>query len=193
MRSDWLFPLCTGGERLKKDGKKAHPTQKPEALLHRVIIASTKPGDIVLDPFFGTGTTGVVAKRLGRNFVGIENEIEYVKLATDRLAKTHKVAEDEFLSSPIKREQSRIPFGWLIEKGLLTPGQTLTDAGRRHLAKVRADGTLISAEFRGSIHQVGAQVQKAPACNGWQFWCIEEKGKLISIDTFRQKLRAELH
>jgi len=193
MRSDWLFPLCTGGERLKKDGKKAHPTQKPEALLHRVIIASTKPGDIVLDPFFGTGTTGVVAKRLGRNFVGIENEIEYVKLATDRLAKTHKVAEDEFLSSPIKREQSRIPFGWLIEKGLLTPGQTLTDAGRRHLAKVRADGTLISAEFRGSIHQVGAQVQKAPVCNGWQFWCIEEKGKLISIDTFRQKLRAELH
>ena len=193
MRSDWLFPLCTGSERLKSEGKKAHSTQKPEALLHRILIAATKLNQIVLDPFFGTGTTGAVAKRLGRNFIGIEREEDYVKLARQRINRVKKIAEDELLASVTKRELPRIPFGWLVEKGMLEPGQTLTDIRRRHLAKVRADGTLITADFRGSIHQVGAKVQKAPTCNGWQFWCIEEKGKLVPIDTFRQKLRADLH
>jgi len=193
MRSDWYLPLCTGPERLKENGKKAHPTQKPESLLHRVIMASSEVGDLVLDPFFGTGTTGAVAKRLGRDFLGIERDADYVALARDRLAKVRKVADDQYLNSPAKREQPRVPFGWLVEKGLLTPGQTLTDVRRRHSARVRADGTLITADFRGSIHQVGAYVQKAPACNGWQFWYAEDQGELVPIDLYRQKLRAEMH
>ena len=193
MRSDWLLPLCTGPERLKKDGKKAHPTQKPESLLHRAILAATDVGDVVLDPFFGSGTTGAVAKKLGRRYLGIEREPEYVKLASERLSKVRQAADNDLLSTPAKRSQLRIPFGWLVERGIVKPGTTLTDHRRRHRAKVRADGTLVSADFKGSIHQVGAFVQKAPACNGWQFWHKEEKGKLVVIDVYRQKLRAELH
>jgi len=193
MRSDWLLPLCTGPERLKKDGKKAHPTQKPESLLHRAVLASTEVGDVVLDPFFGSGTTGAVAKKLGRRYVGIERDPDYIALAQDRLARVRQVAEDELLSTPAKRSEPRIPFGWLVERGIVKPGATLTDNRGRHKARVRADGTLISADFKGSIHQVGAFVQKAPACNGWQFWHKEEKGKRVVLDVYRQKLRAELH
>jgi len=194
MRSDWMLPLCTGNERLKdKNGKKAHPTQKPEALLHRVIMASTDVGDVILDPFFGTGTTGAMAKKLGRSFIGIERDPGYVKLALDRISKIQQIAADEFLSTPSKRSEPRIPFGSLVEKGLLIPGQQLTDMRRRHTARIRADGTLVSSEFKGSIHQVGAQVQEAPACNGWQFWCVESKGKLVPIDIYRQQLRTKIH
>jgi modification methylase len=194
MRSDWLLPICTGGERLKDaDGKKAHPTQKPEALLHRVILAATQPGDIVLDPFFGTGTTGVVAKRLGRRFLGIERDEGYIAAAKKRLKATPANVEPEVVATPGKRDEPRIPFGWLVERGFLTPGTLLLSQNRRWTAKVRADGTLIAADCRGSIHQVGAQVQGAPACNGWQFWCLEVEGKLVPIDLLRQKLRAELH
>jgi modification methylase len=192
MRSDWLLPLCTGSERLKKNGKKAHPTQKPEALLHRAIIAATEVGDVVLDPFFGSGTTGAVAKKLGRRFIGIERDEEYLKLSRARLKNVRRTAEEHLLTTPAKRSEPRIPFGWLVERGILEPGTTLTDPSRRHTARVRADGTLISAEFRGSIHQVGAHVQKAPACNGWQFWCVDVEGTLVPIDVFRQKLRAGL-
>ncbi|MFQ5764760.1 MAG: site-specific DNA-methyltransferase, partial [Rhodospirillales bacterium] len=170
MRSDWLLPLCTGPERLKRDGRKAHPTQKPEALLHRAVLAATEVGDLVLDPFFGSGTTGAVAKKLGRRYLGIEREADYVKLAHERLAKVRAPADPALLTSPAKRTEPRIPFGWLVERGIVAPGTTLTDQRRRHSARVRADGTLVSADFRGSIHQVGAYVQKAPACNGWQFW-----------------------
>jgi modification methylase len=148
MRSDWMLPLCTGGERLKEgNGKKAHPTQKPEALLHRVIMASTDVGDVILDPFFGTGTTGAMAKKLGRSFIGIERDSTYVKLARDRISKIQQLAADEFLNTPSKRTEPRIPFGSLVEKGLLAPGQKLTDMRRRHTARIRADGTLVSAEF----------------------------------------------
>ena len=193
MRSDWLLPLCTGPERLKKNGKKAHPTQKPEALLHRAVLAATEVGDLVLDPFFGSGTTGAVAKKLGRRYLGIEQDADYVKLAEKRLAKIKPVNDETLLTTPAKRSEPRIPFGWLVERGILQPGTTLTDHRRRHTAKVRADGTLVTADFKGSIHQVGAYVQKAPACNGWQFWHAIEKGKLVVIDVYRQKLRAELH
>ena len=193
MRSDWLLPLCTGGERLKVDGRKAHPTQKPEALLHRIILASTDTGDVVLDPFFGSGTTGAVAKRLGRRYIGIEREPAYVALAEKRLAGVRQAAEDDLLETPAKRDEPRIPFGWLVERGLLAPGEVLCDARRRYTARVRADGSLVSADFKGSIHQVGAHVQKAPACNGWQFWYMAVKGKLVPIDVLRQQVRAELH
>jgi modification methylase len=191
MRSDWLIPLCSGPERLKRDGKKAHPTQKPEALLHRVLLAATKPGDLVLDPFFGTGTTGAVAKRLGRRFIGIERDKEYARLARQRIAAV-EAAPAESVTLAAKRDEPRIPFGTLIERGLLKPGDVLVDASRRFTARVRADGTLISAEARGSIHQVGAQVQGAPACNGWAFWHFLHRGRPVSIDVLRQKVRAEL-
>jgi modification methylase len=190
MRSDWLLPLCSGPERLKRDGRKAHPTQKPEALLHRVILASTKPDDLVLDPFFGTGTTGAVAKHLGRRFIGIERDPEYAALARERIAAVEPAASD-LVNAPAERDEPRVPFGTLIERGLLKPGTILFDARRRWTAKVRADGTLISADARGSIHQVGAQVQGAPACNGWAFWHFDLKGRPVPIDLLRQQVRAE--
>ncbi|HEC14291.1 MAG TPA: site-specific DNA-methyltransferase [Rhodospirillales bacterium] len=193
MRSDWLLPICTGRERLKRDGRKAHPTQKPESLLHRVVLSSTEIGDVVLDPFFGTGTTGAVAKRLGRNYIGLERDKTYAGIAEERLKKVRVIDDLSLLTTPAKRSQPRIPFGWLVERGLLSPGTVLSDQRRRHTARVRADGTLSTGSIRGSIHQVGAEVQKAPACNGWQFWCMEVKGTLVPIDVLRQKLRNELH
>ncbi len=194
MRSDWLIPLCTGPERLRDDaGKKAHSTQKPEALLHRVILAASRPGDLVLDPFLGSGTTAAVAKRLGRRFLGIEREARYAEIARARIAKVRAVADTALVDTPSKRDQPRVPFGWLVERGLLEVGTLLYGPGRRWSAKVRADGTLISTDFKGSIHQVGAQVQGAPACNGWQFWNLDVEGRLVPIDVLRQKLRAEMH
>ena len=192
MRSDWLIPLCGGPERLRdSDGKKAHPTQKPEALLHRVLLASTRPGDVVLDPFFGTGTTGAVARRLGRRFVGIERDPAYTAIARRRIAEVSPAA-GEALALEAKREMPRIPFGNLVERGLIRPGEVLFDQTRRHQARVRADGSLISAEHRGSIHAVGALVQGAPACNGWAFWYVQRNGHPTPIDSLRQQLRAEL-
>jgi modification methylase len=192
MRSDWLIPLCGGPERLRGgDGKKAHPTQKPEALLHRILLASTRPGEVVLDPFFGTGTTGAVAKRLGRRFIGIERQADYATLARRRIAAI-KPAASEVIALDSRRDAPRIPFGNLVERGLLRPGEVLFDGSRRYAARVRADGSLISAEHRGSIHAVAARMQGALACNGWAFWHVERNGNLVSIDHFRQQLRAEM-
>ncbi|UCH73787.1 MAG: site-specific DNA-methyltransferase [Rhodospirillales bacterium] len=193
MRSDWLIPLCGGPERLRNgDGGKAHPTQKPEALLHRVIMAATQPGDVVLDPFFGTGTTGAVARKLGRKFIGIEREAEYRRIAEERLAAISELVDPELVDAPAKRREPRIPFGWVVEHGLLRPGDILFDPARRWTAKVRADGSIVSAEHRGSIHQVGAAVQGAPSCNGWTFWMTDRYGKPAPIDLLRQRLRSEI-
>jgi modification methylase len=193
MRSDWLLPICSGPERLKVEGRKAHPTQKPEALLHRVLVASSKRGDLVLDPFFGVCTTGAVAKRLGRRFIGIEREPEYARLAEARIRAVRPADEDAIEVTLAKRQEPRIPFGWLVERGMLEPGETLYDPQRRHAARVRADGTLAARDVTGSIHQVGAALQGLPACNGWSFWCFERKGQLLPIEMLRQKLRAELN
>ncbi|MHC8508656.1 MAG: DNA methyltransferase [Rhodospirillales bacterium] len=194
MRSDWTLPLCTGAERIKDDdGRKAHPTQKPESLLYRVVLSSTNPGDTILDPFFGSGTTGAVAKRLGRRFIGVERDPAYAAVAKKRIAAVARPRDAATVETPSKREEPRVPFGWLLERGLLSPGAVLCDANRRWAARVRADGSLIADGVTGSIHQVGAHVQKAPACNGWQFWCFEAKGALAPIDVLRQKVRAELH
>ncbi|MBV8976057.1 MAG: site-specific DNA-methyltransferase [Alphaproteobacteria bacterium] len=193
MRSDWNLPICSGGERLKSaDGAKAHSTQKPESLLHRVIVASTKPGDVVLDPFFGSGTTGAVAKRLGRRFIGIERDPEYVRIARERIAGVAEAEMESVAVTRSKRAEPRIPFGWVVERGLLPPGTLLRGPLTRHTAKVRADGTLVCEGATGSIHQIGAHVQGIEACNGWTFWQYEEGGKLIPIDYLRQRLRADL-
>ena len=195
MRSDWLLPICAGPERLKdeKTGRKAHPTQKPEALLHRVILSSSDPNDVILDPFFGSGTTGAVAKKLCRNFVGIERDINYINVAKKRLQEVVVPDDVDLLKTPSKKNEPRIPFGWLVERGLLEPGTVLSDTRNRHTAKVRADGSIISSQHRGSIHRVGALVQDAPACNGWTFWHLNVEGKKMPIDILRQKLRAEIH
>jgi modification methylase len=192
MRSDWLIPLCGGQERIKRDGKKAHPTQKPEALLHRVLLASSKPGDLVLDPFFGTGTTGAVARRLGRQWIGIEQNPDYIAVARERIAAIEPGIGDEIATTEEKNAAPRVPFGSLIERGLLKPGEVLFDARRRWTAKVRPDGTLISADAKGSIHQVAAEVQGAPSCNGWEFWFVDRKGQPVPIEHFRQQIRAEM-
>ncbi|MDD3287716.1 MAG: DNA methyltransferase [Alphaproteobacteria bacterium] len=196
MRSDWVMPICSGKERLRgSDGDKVHPTQKPEALLYRVIMSSTNPGDVILDPFFGSGTTGAVAKRLGRNFIGIDRDATYAKYAEKRIAAIDSAPQPEFLITQSKRDEARVPFGTVLERGLLHAGDYLYDERRRHRAKVKADATLIAAsqlgEVRGSIHKVGATVQGLPACNGWTFWYFDTGNKLVPIDILRQKIRAE--
>ncbi|HEY0650433.1 site-specific DNA-methyltransferase [Phenylobacterium sp.] len=193
MRSDWTLPLCTGDERLKDDnGDKAHPTQKPEALLHRVIMASTKPGDVILDPFFGTGTTGAVARRLGRKFVGIEREESYAKIAKARIAKVIPATAEEMVVTGSKKAEPRVPFGSLLEAGLLRTGDVLYCPQGRNAARVRADGSLVVGELAGSIHKVGAMVQSAPACNGWTYWHFKTDKGLAPIDVLRAKVRAQL-
>ncbi len=193
MRSDWLLPICTGAERLKDaTGAKAHPTQKPEALLHRVLVATTAPGDIVLDPFFGTGTTGAVAKRLGRRFIGIERDAEYARIAAERIARVRPVGAEAATVTASRRAEPRVPFGQLVERGLLNPGEMLHSLNGRRTAKVRADGTLVAADTRGSIHQVAASLEGLPSCNGWTYWAFMRDGKPIPIDVLRQQIRAEM-
>jgi modification methylase len=193
MRSDWTLPLCTGGERLKNgDGDKLHPTQKPESLLQRVMLATTNPGDLVLDPFFGTGTTGAVAKQLGRNFIGIEREAAYIQGAKARIADTEELPIEALKTTVGKRAEPRIPFGTLIERGLVKAGETLYDPTHRIAARVRADGSIACKDNSGSIHKIGAHVQGAEACNGWTFWHVQRGPNLVPIDLLRSQIRAEM-
>ena len=193
MRSDWVLPICNGGERLKdENGDKAHPTQKPESLLHRVLVGTTNPGDVVLDPFFGTGTTGAVAKMLGREFIGIEREEKYRAVAEKRIAGVRKFDKEALKVSASKRAEPRVPFGQLVERGMLRPGEELFSMNGRHKAKVRADGTLIGDDIKGSIHQVGAHLEGAPSCNGWTYWTFKRDGQTVPIDVLRQQIRAEM-
>ena len=194
MRSDWVLPICTGHERLKdENGDKAHPTQKPESLLHRVLVGSTNPGDVILDPFFGTGTTGAVAKMLGRNFIGIEREEAYRKVAEKRISKVRKYDSEALAVTTGKRAEPRVPFGQLVERGMLRPGEELLSLNGRYKAKVRADGTLVGADIKGSIHQVGAKLEGAPSCNGWTYWGYKRDGKTVPIDMLRQQIRSEMN
>lgn len=193
MRSDWTLAICTGGERLKnKDGDKLHPTQKPEALLQRVLLSTTNPGDIVLDPFFGTGTTGAVARSLGRHFIGIEREKPYVKAALARIDSVEPLTPEALKTTVGKRAEPRIPFGVLIERGLIKAGETLFDHAQRIAANVRADGSIASKTEAGSIHRVGALVQGAEACNGWTYWHVRRGNNLVPIDLLRQQARQEM-
>jgi modification methylase len=193
MRSDWLFPICSGPERLKDAaGRKAHPTQKPEALLHRLILASSNPGDLVLDPFFGTGTTGAVARRLGRQWLGIERDAGYATQARARIARVQPLPPSTLEVARSKRAEPRVPFGTIIELGILDPGETLTDERGQVRAEVRADGTLAVAGRQGSIHRLGAVVQGKSACNGWTFWHYEVEGRRKPIDALRDEARRQL-
>nr|WP_180345111.1 site-specific DNA-methyltransferase [Sphingomonas japonica] len=186
MRSDWEFPICGGPERLKQDGHKVHPTQKPEALLYRVMLATTQPGDVVLDPFFGTGTTGAVAKRLGRHWIGIEREPVYVAAAQARIDAALPLDESALRTMQAPKSLPRVAFGTLVETGMLAAGAVLTDAKRRWSASVGADGSLLCEGQTGSIHKIGAAVQGAPSCNGWSFWHYEAPDGLKPIDALRQ-------
>ena len=192
MRSDWLLPLCTGAERLKRNGHKAHPTQKPESLISRVILSTSKPGDLIVDPFSGSGTTAAVAKRFSRQFIGIEQSKEYVEISRQRLQAVQVLNDPDVLEIETKRNAPRVPFGSLLDRGLVNPGELMFDARRRWHAKIRADGLLISESAKGSIHAVGAAVQGAQACNGWTFWHVDRDGSAISIDIYRQMIRDEL-
>ncbi len=193
MRSDWLLPICSGSERVKgEDGLKAHPTQKPEALLYRILLACTKRGDVVLDPFFGTGTTGAVARRLGRRWIGIEREKSYAKVALERIQSTLPLDESAMAVMAEKRSVPRVAFGVLVETGVCAPGTLLWDSKRRWSANVRADGSIESGSHSGSIHRVGAALQGAPSCNGWTFWHVEAEGSLDPIDELRQKYLSNL-
>ena len=193
MRSDWYLPLCTGEERLKDGaGAKVHPTQKPEALLARVMLSASNPGDVILDPFFGTGTTGAVAKALGRHFIGCEREQVYADAARARIAAITPLPPEAFATAPSKRSEPRVPFLSLVEAGLVKAGETVFDAKRRHSATIRADGTLLLGPAVGSIHKIGALAQGLPACNGWTFWHVERKGELLLLDVLRTGIRAEM-
>jgi modification methylase len=193
MRSDWLFPICSGPERLKDGaGRKAHPTQKPEALLHRILLATTNPGDLVLDPFFGTGTTGAVAKRLGRRWIGIERDGEYARAARARIDRVRPLAPSALETARSKRSEPRVPFGIILELGILEPGAPLWDERRQIRAEVKADGTLAWQGAQGSIHRLGAAVQGKAACNGWTFWHFEAEGQLKPIDALREQAKRQL-
>ena len=187
MRSDWLIPICGGQERLKKGGTKVHPTQKPEALLYRILLACSNPGDVILDPFFGTGTTGAVAKRLGRHFIGIEREDDYIEAALERIELALPLDESAVKTMMAPKAATRVAFGTLVECGMIAPGTLLTDTKRRWKAKVRVDGSLdCEGQPAGSIHKVGAGLQGAPSCNGWTFWHVDNGKELRVIDAVRQ-------
>ena len=203
VRSDWTIPLCTGEERLKNsDGKKVHPTQKPEALLARAILSASRPGDVVLDPFFGSGTTGAVAKRLGRRFIGIERDQTYANAAMKRIDAIEPLEEATLVPFISAREAPRVAFSSLVERGLVKAGATVTDAKGRFRAVVRPDGSLTlqtapkgkqpGAQVVGSIHKIGAIAQGLEACNGWDFWHVEDRKGLKSIDALRAAVRAEM-
>jgi len=186
MRSDWVLPICSGKERLRKGGAKVHPTQKPESLLYRVMLATTNKGDVVLDPFFGTGTTGAVAKRLGRQWIGCERDGTYREAAIERINMELELDEGSLTTMQCKRTAPKVAFGVLVETGWIKPGTVLTARKGRYRAVVRADGSLVSDKVTGSIHSVGTQLQGAASCNGWTFWNLEHEGAVKPLDAIRQ-------
>ena len=187
MRSDWTFPICSGKERLKKNGKKVHSTQKPEALLHRIILATTNKDDVIMDPFLGTGTTATVAKKLGRKYFGIEKDKKYFKAANDRIDKT-KVIEESYLDTlENNKSKPRIPFGSLVELGIIKPGMSIFDQNKKINAKIMADGSIKHKESSGSIHKVAAKIMGTESYNGWTYWYCNVGNSIVPIDSLRQR------
>lgn len=199
MRSDWTLPVCNGGERIKdeENGQRAHPTQKPESLLARVLMATTNPGDLVLDPFFGSGTTGAVAKKLGRRFIGFEREETYAEVARKRIRSVKPIQDHTLLAMPTKRAAVKVPFGALLEGGMIKPGETLVSPKGNWRVRVRADGSLVhdndsGVAISGSIHSLGAKLQGRESCNGWSFWSLERKNKSVPIEDLRVEMRQRM-
>ncbi len=190
MRSNWNLPICNGAERLKKNGKKLHSTQKPEALLHRVLLASSNKDDMILDPFLGSGTTATVAKKLGRNYYGIEKEKSYFKAAEERLKNTKPIEDDLLDTLKNNRSKPRVPFGSLVEMGLIKPGTQIFDQKKKNNAKINVDGSIRCHNSKGSIHKVAAQISGAESCNGWTFWYFMSGKSIKPIDHLRDKLRS---
>ena len=190
LRSDWSLAICSGKERYKSNGEKVHNTQKPESLLYRVILSTTNKNDLILDPFFGTGTSGAVAKKLGRNFTGIEKEKKYIEVAKKRIEEIRPIKDIFLKTIEKKRNEKRIPFGMLVESGIIEPGITLYDNKKRYAAKVMADGSIGYKNITGSIHKVGAELEGASSCNGWSYWHFNIEGKMMPIDYLRQKIRS---
>ena len=188
MRSNWNLPICNGGERLKKNGKKVHSTQKPESLMHRVLLASSNKGDMILDPFLGSGTTAAVAKKLGRIYYGIEKEKNYFKAAEERIKKTKPIENSLLDTIKNNRSKPRIPFGSLVELGIIKPGTNIFDHKKKIVAKIMIDGSIKHNQAEGSIHKVAARILGAESCNGWTFWHYDLNGKIVPIDSLRQRL-----
>ena len=191
MRSDWTLPICNGKERLKKNGKKIHSTQKPEALLHRIILATTNKGDTVFDPFLGTGTTAVVSKKLGRNYYGIEKDKKYFVAAKERINKTETIADDYLDTIENNKSKPRIPFGSLVELGIIKPGTSLFDPQKKINVKIMADGSIKYKNSEGSIHKIAAKIMGAESYNGWTYWHYNFNGSTVLIDSLRQKFISE--
>ena len=192
MRSDWVLPICTGKERIRVDGVKAHSTQKPEALLYRVLLSTTKPGDVVLDPFFGSGTTGAAAKKIGRHYIGIERDETYIDIARTRINSV-KPAPNGAINLPDIRRLPKVPFGKLLEAGLLQPGQTLYFIHNDITAIILADGRVKSGEFVGSIHGVAKSLSNGAPANGWDCWLFEDvSGSWLPINHLREQIRVQM-
>ena len=187
MRSDWNFPICSGKERLKKSGKKVHSTQKPEALLHRIILATTNKNDTILDPFLGSGTTAVVAKRLGRKYFGIEKEKKYFDAANERINKAKLIDISHLDTLKNNKSKPRVPFGSLVELGIIKPGTNIFDQRKKISAKIMADGSIKHSLGEGSIHKVAAKILGTESCNGWTYWYYNINGSIKPIDSLRQK------
>ena len=188
MRSNWDLPICNGSERLKKDGKKIHSTQKPEALLHRILLATSNKNDLILDPFLGSGTTATVSKKLGRNYFGIEKEKNYFKAAEQRIKATKPIEDDLLDTLKNNRSKPRIPFGSLVELGIIKPGTNIFDNKKKITARILADGSIKHNQAEGSIHKVAATILGAESCNGWTFWHCDINGRTYPIDYLRQRL-----
>ena len=190
MRSDWHIPICSGKERLREtNNQRSHPTQKPEALLYRIMVSSTNIGDTILDPFLGSGTTAVMAKKLQRNFIGFEQDKDYIKLAKKRLTNTNPLSDEAVKMTKSRKDLPKVPFGELVEQGIIPPGAVLKDKKERYKATVSIDGTLKIKDLSGSIHQLGAKVQGLPSCNGWDFWHVKNKSSSILLDELRSDYR----
>ena len=189
MRSDWMLPICNGKERLKKNGKKVHSTQKPESLLHRIILATTNKGDAICDPFLGTGTSAVVAKKLGRKYFGVEKDKNYFDAAYERISKARIIKDDYLDTIQNNKSKPRVPFGSLIEMGLIKPGTILFDPKKKFNAKIMVDGSLRCQQAEGSIHKVAAKMIGAESCNGWTYWHYQSGNNFKPIDELREKLR----
>ena len=192
MRSDWYIPICSGKERLRKsNNQRSHPTQKPEALLYRILVSSTNKGDTVLDPFLGSGTSAVMAKKLQRNFIGFEQDKQYIELAKKRLKNTKPFDKEIITLKKSRRDLPKIPFGELVEQGVIPPGAVLTDKKERYKATVTIDGSIKIKDMSGSIHQIGAKIQGLPSCNGWDFWHIKKKKSFTVLDEIRGDYRTK--